>query len=306
MGRFEDVALGLRHPKLLARKLNQLAHSRFGRWEYNRNGIDIFEHDWDNLLLLDACRVDMLGEELFGQPVETVESRGSGTIEFLRGNVGDRDLTDTVYVTANPQLYRNRDQFDPEFHDVINVWMEDGWDDEYGTVLPETMYERTLEAAERYPNKRLLVHFIQPHYPFLSSESEYGHGQMEDGSEGLQLWMQVLTGEIGAEEVEDVIQDYEENLTIVLPYIEDLLSELGGKTVVTSDHGNLLGERTSPIPVRDWGHPLSLYINELILVPWIIFEGESNKTITAEEGTRTSRKVTEDRVEERLSNLGYK
>jgi hypothetical protein len=306
MGRLEDVALGVRHPTLLARKLNQFAHSRFGRWEYNRNGIDIFERDWDNLLLLDALRVDMLDDELFGEPVETVESRGSGTIEFLRGNVGDRDLTDTVYVTANPQLYRNRDQFDPEFHDVINVWMEDGWDDEYGTVLPETMYERTLEAAEQYPNKRLLVHFIQPHYPFLSSESGYGHGQMEGESEGFQLWMQVVTGEIGADEIEDVIRDYEENLAVVLPYIEDLLSELGGKTVVTSDHGNLLGERTSPIPVRDWGHPLSLYAEELVSVPWVTFENGERREIVAEVLEKESSQTTDEVVTERLEQLGYK
>lgn len=307
MGRFADVRLGLRHPTLLARKLNQLAHSRFGRWEYNRNGIDIFERDWDNLLLLDACRVDMLGEELFGEPVETVESRGSGTIEFLRGNVGDRDLTDTVYVTANPQLYRNRDQFDPEFHDVINVWMEDGWDDEYGTVLPETMCERTLEAAERYPNKRLLVHFIQPHAPFIGTEAEHSQSHVEVSDEDeLNLWLKITTGGLSSGDVQQVVENYEENLAVVLPYVKDLLAELGGKTIVTSDHGNLLGERTSPIPVRDWGHPLSLYAEELVSVPWVTFENGERRDIIAERGNNSSREAADDAVTDRLEQLGYK
>jgi hypothetical protein len=118
--------------------------------------------------------------------------------------------------------------------------------------------------------------------------------------------MQVVTGEIGADEIEDVIRDYEENLAVVLPYIEGLLTELGGKTVVTSDHGNLLGERTSPIPVRDWGHPLSLYAEELVSVPWVTFENGERRQVIAEAYEPDQRATTDEIVEERLKQLGYK
>jgi hypothetical protein len=92
----------------------------------------------------------------------------------------------------------------------------------------------------------------------------------------------------------------------VLPYIEDLLSELGGKTVVTSDHGNLLGERTSPIPVRDWGHPLSLYAEELVSVPWVTFGNGERREIVAEILEKESSQTTDEVVTERLEQLGYK
>jgi hypothetical protein len=84
------------------------------------------------------------------------------------------------------------------------------------------------------------------------------------------------------------------------------LSELGGKTVVTSDHGNLLGERTSPIPVRDWGHPLSLYAEELVSVPWVTFENGERRQVIAESHKSNKKGTTDKTVEERLRQLGYK
>jgi len=40
-----------------------------------------------------------------------------------------------------------------------------------------------------------------------------------------------------------VWEAYNENLDIVLTEIEALLDELDGKSVITADHGNLVGER---------------------------------------------------------------
>jgi hypothetical protein len=76
-----------------------------------QDGIDIFEQDWDNLLLLDVCRYDAF-EELNGivEDLRPVTSRVSATPEFLRGNLRGRELHDTVYVTANPMLHRHADE----------------------------------------------------------------------------------------------------------------------------------------------------------------------------------------------------
>ena len=305
MGLFSDVALGVRNPNLIARKLNQLIHTRGGRWSYNKKGIDIMTRDWDNLLILDACRLDMFGEQFLNSPVESVVSMGSGTIEFLQGNFDGRTLEDTVYVTANPQLHRHRDTISVNFHDVVNVWAEDGWNEDHGTVLPETVRERTIEAAERYPHKRLIVHFIQPHFPFVGSDIGRGHIDKEDPDE-LHLWMKIMTGEIPEEEIAAVVREYRSNLEIVVPHVEKTVAELEGKTVVTSDHGNMLGERSSPIPIEEWGHPLSLYLDELVRVPWVEFIDGERRDVIAERPEETIDDSIVEEVEDRLEKLGYR
>jgi hypothetical protein len=73
---------------------------------------------------------------------ETLSSRiqkASSTIEWLQTNVDRRDFSDRVYVTANPQLERNRDRRDITLPETINVWPDERWDDETGTVRAEAM-----------------------------------------------------------------------------------------------------------------------------------------------------------------------
>ena len=58
---------------------------------------------------------------------------------------------------------------------------------------------------------------------------------------------------------------------IVLSHIKELISIFSGSTIVTSDHGNLFGERPHILyPFREYGHPRGLYVDELVLVPWLI------------------------------------
>jgi hypothetical protein len=96
--------------------------------------------------------------------LESRISRGSSTVEFLTTNFAWLDLRDPVYVSGKSQFYRHREEMNPELHANINFWQEDGWYEEKKTVLPEPMAERTLETAERFPNKRIVSHVIQAHY----------------------------------------------------------------------------------------------------------------------------------------------
>ncbi|MEF8914137.1 hypothetical protein [Natronomonas sp.] len=297
----KGIKKGLANPRYIAQEANRLFYRRLHTWSYNEHGMDFFEADWDNMLILDACRYDLF-DRTSTLPGETtaVQSRGSSTWEFLRGNFDGKRLLDTVYVTASPMLYRHRDGIDVKFHEVVEVWKDSGWDETYRTVLPETVAEAALKAAQRFPDKRLLVHFLQPHYPFLGPT-----GQEHFDLDRLDFqWDDLASGELGIPR--DVVkQAYEENLEEVLPSVERLLFELGGKTVVTADHGQMFGERTFPIPMQEYGHPAGIYSKELVKVPWHVFDEGPRREIVAEEPVTDSERDEMELADERLRALGY-
>jgi hypothetical protein len=295
---------GASNPSFFGREMNRLYYRRLYRRPYNTDGVDVFGEDWDNLLLLDACRYDLfeLRHDLPGS-LEARESRGSHTVEFLEANFSDRRLHDTVYVTASPQFYRWRDRIDASFHDVVNVWDEAGWDDEHGTVLPETMREYARDTHEEYPEKRLIVHFMQPHYPFIDAPELTVNNRLE-GDDGEDIWGELMHGERDVPE-EEIWRAYRDNLDRVLPAVRVLLDTLPGRSVVTSDHGNMIGERASPIPIKEWGHPPGVYTESLVTVPWLVYETGERKRITSERPDASEATVEDDTVSERLQQLGY-
>jgi hypothetical protein len=298
----ESLKAAMDDPRLLVQELNRLYYRRLRTWPYNRDGVDIFERDWDNLFILDACRYDLFEEvaDLPGE-LDAVTSRGSQTEEFIRGNFHGREFLDTVYVTSSPMLYRHRDKFDTTFHSVVNVWKDDGWDEEYRTVLPETVTRAALEAREQYPNKRLLVHFLQPHYPFIGPT-----GQEHFDLDRLDFeWDALVDGSL---DVSDALvwEAFRENLEIVLPDVRTLLDELAGRNVVTSDHGQMIGGRLFPIPIREYGHPPGLYPEELVKVPWLTYDNGTRPDIVAEAPAETeSERTANAAAQERLQELGY-
>lgn len=301
----ERLRRGVQSPNLILRKLNIAYHRRLGTLDYNTAGVDIFREDWDTLVILDACRYDLFTDCWSRpEPVERRISRGSSTTEFLRGNFANRDLSDTVYVTANPQLYRFRQSIPVNLHHIVNVWIEEGWHEEQGTVLPETVARYARQAAADHPQKRLVVHFLQPHYPFIDSETTFDKGHLENPDEKRAFWDHLMSGGLQVD-VDTIWDAYEKNLLDALPVVDDLVNQLDGLTVITSDHGNMIGERSFPVPIREWGHPRGVYTTELVEVPWVeIMSGPRRETI-AEDAQSECDSVDEDVVRDRLQQLGY-
>ena len=277
-----------------------------------RKGIDIPEEKWDNLVILDACRYDMFEQQsnIDGKLIKRT-SKGSNTPEFLHSNFKGRDLSDVVYVTANPQVNVH---LTDEFFKVINVW-EEYWDENRNTVLPDVMVDQTIEAYNTYPNKRLVTHFIQPHYPFIG---EIGQDKLNNHS-GMELSKRMATGEDayrnqksvweqlyeGTVQTDTVWDAYKENLDITLPHVKRLVDVFDEYTAVTSDHGNALGERSWPFPTRIYGHPLGIRMPALTDVPWLITNEDVRKEIIAEESSQPDTN-DQEKVLERLEDLGYK
>ncbi len=297
---------GLRAPSLFLRELNYLYHTRLKTRDHNTAGVDLMTQDWDYLCLLDACRYDMFEDQsTLPGTLESRQSRGSNTVEFLQANLAGRELHDTVYVTANPQYRRHFDELDAEFHAVIDVWQDSGWNEVYNTVLPETTTEYALEAAREYPNKRLLVHYMQPHYPFIDDETDFDkrhlHNEMDDT---IDFWHEIMFGQL-ALTPSDIWPLYRKTLAAALPHVEEFITTLEGKHVVTADHGNMVGERASPVPVTEWGHPRGIYTEELVKVPWQVYQWGDRPEITSEEPIDQATGVEDDTTMDRLRDLGY-
>jgi len=252
------------------------------------NGVFIMKEDWDNLIILDACRYDMFVKVNWIEgKLEKKISRGSHTWMFLKENFKGRTYLDTVYVSSNPFIL----DFQDSFHKVIYVAPEEELE-RYGTVLPETVFAEALKAQKDYPHKRLIIHFLQPHDPFI--------GETRFNKEDNPFYM-LAKGKIGKEHL---MKAYEDNLKAVLIYVEKLLKELSGKTIITSDHGESFGAKVKFFPVRIYGHS-GPRIKELIEVPWLTVEKYPRKKIIIGEKSSFIEEFDDNKIYKHLQALGY-
>ena len=103
----------------------------------SHEGLDVMGEDWDNLLVIDACRTDLFEETVDTEQFDdyrVVTSKGSATPEWMEGNFAGKDFGDTVYVSGNPWVSKKAPD---SFHEIINVWV-----DEYDII------EEDLKNAE--------------------------------------------------------------------------------------------------------------------------------------------------------------
>jgi hypothetical protein len=293
MAILSKVKSAVKHPELIAPELNGIISYNLLNNETVPGGIDVFSQDWDNLILLDACRFDIFSEmcELQGK-LRQRRSQGCTTPEFIKGNFANKKLYDTVYSSANPWYARLRQEIDSE---IYRFELVDRDGPQGISSMPETVTKQAIQMSKQHPNKRLLVHYLQPHQPFIGERGkEITHSDS--------LPMTVSEQNLSRKVIESA---YRENLELVLSSVQDLLPRLTGKTVISSDHGELLGERTRPIPVRAFGHPRGNHVPTLTRVPWLEMPEMSRKEIISDDSECTQMDPDHGAVEERLSNLGY-
>lgn len=256
------------------------------RWQSD-GGESVLSKDWDNLIILDGCRFDLFDEnnEEFNMDGELrqITTLASATPEFVSKTfTGEYD--DIVYVTANPFVH---ELLDEPFHAEINAWDSDV-DEDLGVVPPESMTKAVQTVSEKYPNKRIIAHYMQPHCPFIG-----------DPADERNFWQVALS-----DGVDTVLEMYEGNLLRAFEAIEPLEEDLEGKTVITSDHGNALGERAGIFPI--YGHPGRIHIDSLTQVPWYILEYSERKEIdTVDRQQKTPEQSLDANVEKRLKDVGY-
>jgi hypothetical protein len=291
------LAKGLRNPHKAVREI----YRRRTPEGFCRSGMDVFDADWDTLIILDACRYDYFSEMVnFSGNLDRVRSRGSATPEWLTGNFRGRRLHDTVYVSANGFYEKLRDDLDASVHAWIGTYQPD-YQDEVGAVHPETVTETAIEAAAEYPQKRLLVHYTQPHAPYLGSTGREYWGNVR----GMSLREMLRSvDDPGAEKRTKLREAYRENLELALDSVDTLVDRIDGKTVISADHGELLGERRFGALFRLYGHPRGVHVPELVDVPWFELPFESRRDVVAEPPKADSRETDPSTIPN-LQELGY-
>jgi hypothetical protein len=286
--------------------------------------VSVMKRDWDNLFILDACRYDAFQQaNSIAGDLQPVVSSGSHSKGFLRENFSG-EYHDTVYVTANGWAH---EVANGTFHDTVYTYSQqyagdEHWD-RHRNLSPEHVYDVASEAYANHKDKRFIIHFMQPHAPYFGEKAKRLREEMSDTHGiGFKAWMSPddpdnrrLKNNLKTVAREGLISDtelwevYMENLELVLTYTEKLLEDIGGKTVITADHGEMLGSPTAKIfPLRQenkYGHTERLYIPELRVVPWCVVDSSERRDITADPPA-SSEEISQHAVDDQLTALGYK
>jgi hypothetical protein len=295
-----------------------------------RQATPIWAVDWDVCLVLDACRWD-LWQEVAGNLRYTAElwreakqfplarnadsrwSVGSASPEWMSQTFADEyvdEISRTAYVTANPfsgkdgssHTYVDSEVFplaSQPFARLDEVW-RDSWpmSDGLPTVNPATLTERGFHAYHHANAERVVCHYMQPHIPFKTQPkwiegwdlAEFGSG----GGRGKDIWLQLRDRELSRDEVWDA---YAANLEWVLTEVQRWYEQTDARILITSDHGNSLGE------YGQWSHPPGSANPYLRKVPWVLVDGVGDNDVPKQAPPEET--VTAD-VSDRLDALGYR
>lgn len=317
--------------------------------------IDVMGENWDYLIILDACRYDYFSniyEKYFFGELEKKISLGSTTPEWCLNSFPSY-YSDVIYVSGNPYINSKVAVagFDARrhFYKIIDVW-EFGWSEELGTVPPVNINKEMFDLVQKFPDKRFIIHYLQPHSPYISSKFQsrgfpnpHPHPKYNNVLFGIQghsvnrileilfsllgtfmrtklmkkLWfiktiwklreimrlppaspIDAVRRKYG---VDGLREAYKKNLRIVLGHVAELCNEIlynepSKSLVITSDHGEFLGENGT------YGHGYGSRDPILLEVPFFrithVRKNHSKKLSSWSEKTKLKKRI------ERLKRTG--
>lgn len=320
----ELAAKGVRNPRLAAQWSTRRVG--VGLSSHGLLGTHVFERDWDVLVLLDTCRVDALravaDECPFLGDVEQLRSVGGTSSEWM-GATFDRsrrdELRETAYLAANgyadfvlecggdpeafvgpaPASYFEQGAWDFASADdcgrVEHIWRYERGDEENrlghdeGHAPPRYATDRAIAVGREFDFDRLIVHYSQPHHPYVSRALAEGrplHDHERDPFGYL---------EAGGDR-RRVLKAYLDELRYVLDDVALLLDNIDGEVVISADHGEAFGE------CGVFGHPAGSLLPAVRTVPWARARGEDSGDYTPQFAPEHA---STRGVDEQLEALGY-
>lgn len=294
-------------------------------------GTNVFDREWDLLVVLDACRVDALRavvpEYPWLGPVRASTSLGSTSKEWMINtfDAAHREaIGETACVTANSWVDVVLEG-DPDFLQYSSIknswfpnqsWLEPlvrrdlvtkddfaefdsvGWladENPYRVANAEQVTDRAIRAGRETDADRLLVHYMQPHEPYIAEASRTGREPTDEEARPFEALRS------GADEG-DVRRAYLDNLRYVLDSVAVLRRNVDAeRVVVTADHGELFGEWGL------YGHIGGILHPKLKRIPWAETTAFDSGEYAPELNESELRVETDDdgAVVGRLQDLGY-
>jgi hypothetical protein len=329
----ENIKKGVRHPSRVFDEVILEHLYRFPLTYLNAKktiGTNVFDRDWDLLVILDTCRVDALREVAdeysFIKQVDSIRSVGGASGEWMARTFDEQhseEIQNTAYLTANPHTAgildsRNHER-DPERHlnfrtlrhyptvDISDIgyseylfkyekWGEEGpLGHKKGMTPPRYVTERAISVGREMNFDRVILHYFQPHSPWVSNalEEERELAEHEDD------WWNYLTE---TNDHDSVWNAYLDDLRYVLDDVKILLENFEADNVVlTADHGEAFGE------YEVLGHNIGSLHPKVRTVPWAETSGVDKGTYTPTIDSPVEEEdVSSATMEEQLEALGYK
>lgn len=233
---------------------------------YLRNSTNVYEKEWDLLVILDCARPGMINqvkdEYGFIDEVGNITSTGTCSMQWMDNTFVPKysdQIKSTLHITANTSSKPHLSSDD--FHHMEEVW-RDGWDEDLGTIPAEEVTDRAIHYMRRTDAERCIVHYMQPHLPFVTRPDINSNDVTRAGTRGEGNYLGGLYKEEGYSK-DELWNASLENLEYVLDSVRVLLENVDAERVIISaDHGEAFGEQGV------WNHPCRTYIDPLMQVPW--------------------------------------
>jgi hypothetical protein len=290
-------------------------------------GTNIFDNEWDVLIILDTCRVDALQELQpeydFITNVKSTYSVGGSTNEwtartFDQPHIDEINKTTYIAGQGNPiNILEKKKQYDSnrrleyqalrfmptvdgdelnkiEYVFTYKRWNGDGPDNITQKTPPRYVTDRAITTAREEDHERLLLHYLQPHSPWVANALKQDRElkKYEDN------WWGYLA-ETG--DKEKVWETYLDDLRYVLDDIELLLENIDAETVaITADHGEAFGE------YGIMGHKIGSLHPKVRKVPWVVTSGEDTQSYAPSTEEPNEEKISDEELDRQLEALGYK
>ncbi|WP_424017681.1 hypothetical protein ACOZ4N_17690 [Halorientalis pallida] len=298
MSTLRRVKKGLRDPRLA---VDFLSYKTLKFLDKNLPiGSNVFERDWDVLVVLDACRYDLF--EAFApkhdvydsfESVTSYYSVASSTKFWVRRTFDER-FSNTISKTHYVSGMGYADQLNSSrLQQLDHVWRYAELP-EAGSTRPEAVTDAGVQAIRNDEAERVIIHYAQPHAPFLHCLGRY-NSKAGDGGNSQNVWNGLADGQYDTDEV---WRDYGQNLLRILDEVEVVIEEADGTVVVTSDHGNAMGEWGI------YGHPGHIPLPTIRKVPWAEATGKAKRAYSIK-GRDEFDSGRETSLHDHLKSLGY-
>jgi len=292
-------------------------------------GTNVFDREWDTLIVLDTARVDALraiaDEYDFIGEVDSVWSVGGASAEWLARTFDEKhvdEIRNTAFLSAQSHVQEILDtkvqRTDSDrplplkaLRTIPSVDIDELGKVEYlfnfetigeegpfghteGNTPPRYVTDRGIAVGREHDFDRLMLQYHQPHTPWFSKALEEDRDLKYHEYDWWNYYYD--TGD-----VDSIWEAYMSDLRYALDDIEILLDNLDAeRVVITADHGEAFGE------YGILGHKLGSFHPQIRKVPWIVTSAENKETREPTVEEPDNSKMSREELDSQLEALGYR